>query len=141
MARKSAKKPAKTVVTITADCPPENVFWLVDGRVLRNLRELDDALGSISKEAFSHHANKERNDFANWVRDVVKDKDLADSLEETKSRAAMIDHVERRLEFLEGINTEPRISTFFMRYTVVDFLIGVAIGIIAGYMIAKFVVP
>ena len=38
-----------------ADVPQEHVFWCCDGRILRNLRELCDALGAVGKPIHRVH--------------------------------------------------------------------------------------
>ena len=72
---------AKTLTTeamqFLVDVPAEYVFWCEDGRVLRNLKDLADALATMSDETFAHHANTEKNDFSRWVRDIIKDEWLA----------------------------------------------------------------
>jgi hypothetical protein len=40
-----------------ADVPQEYVFWCCDGRILKNLRELCDALGAMSDDTFACHVN------------------------------------------------------------------------------------
>jgi len=62
------------------DVPMEHVFVLNDGRRLKNLNELVVMLQDMNDSIFSHHVNDSKNDFANWVRDVIKEKDMADSI-------------------------------------------------------------
>ena len=42
----------------------------------------------MTEEQFIHHTRREHgvNDFANWVRDVVGDSELAEKLNRTRSR-------------------------------------------------------
>ncbi len=118
-----------------------SVFKLHMGSDITSLRDLAEALDVMDDTSFKHHVTKEKNDFSKWVRDAIGDEELADYLEKTKDRRKMLQAVKRRIEFLENIKTESRMSTFFVRYGVVDFLIGLLIGIVAGYMIARFVIP
>ena len=80
--------------------PEEYVFFCKDGRVLRNLGELRDALGTMSDELFSYHVNKEKNDFMNWVRDVVKDEALAKQLSKANRPRKAADVVKEEIKFL-----------------------------------------
>ena len=96
---------AKTLTTeamqFLADVPAEYVFWCEDGRVLRNLKDLADALATMSDETFAHHANTEKNDFSRWVRDIIKDEWLARSLEKTTtSRMESAKKVANRIAIL-----------------------------------------
>ncbi len=58
----------------------EQAFWLHDGPGLYNLRDLKHALDNITEEQFNFHVTDEKNDFANWVRAVLKDDECADEL-------------------------------------------------------------
>ena len=79
------------------DVHEEKKFWVNDGSILKNLKELPDALKQMSDETFMHHVNENKNDFANWVEDVVGERKLARELRSLNSRAAMMTAVKRRL--------------------------------------------
>jgi hypothetical protein len=72
-----AKKNVKKVVRVA---PPEHVFWLCNGQTLKNLEELEKALETIDNGVFSYHVNAEKNDFANWIKDIFMDIELAEKL-------------------------------------------------------------
>ena len=55
----------------------ENAFFLQNGKVLNSVRELYDEIHKMPESVFFHHVTPERNDFSNWVKDVVGDKTLA----------------------------------------------------------------
>jgi len=91
IASKKAKKriPEKNVEVIIktqvlGEAPEEKHFYVADGRRLKNLQELAEALGTMTEEIFMHHANEARNDFSNWVNDVFEEKSLADNLRSVK---------------------------------------------------------
>lgn len=63
-------------MTITV-ADPEKHFYLHEGGKLSNLEELFTELQTMDNHVFNHHVNKERNDFANWVRDVMGERILA----------------------------------------------------------------
>lgn len=121
--------------------PASKSFRIEGGKDIYDLKGLADALDEISDSSYRHHVSGTRNDFANWVEDVMGDDDLARALRSASNRRSMLHAVQRRIGFLETIMTEPRISTSFMRYTAIDFSIGLAIGIVAGYLLARFVLP
>ena len=84
-----------------ADVSPECCFWVNNGPVIKNLEELQNALVSMSNEAFMHHVNREKNDFGIWVNDVLGDKRLADDLMKSKSKQSAVNKVKQRLQVLK----------------------------------------
>ena len=68
---------------------PERCFWLSDGQALNNLSDLDKSLKGMKKEVFQHHVNKEKNDFANWIKDIVGDEELSKKAAASKTKAAV----------------------------------------------------
>lgn len=94
MARKKTiakKKTAKKKVTKRRVKPSlinasdESSFWTRDGRILYNLRDLRDALKKISKESFTYHVNKDKDDFCKWMEEVLYENKLAKSLKKVKT--------------------------------------------------------
>ncbi len=86
--KKAVKKTAEKksvfkalVCAIDGEC-----FWTRDGRILQNLADLHLAFGSMDDEIFLHHANTEKNDFADWVEYVLQDLDTAVELRTAKKR-------------------------------------------------------
>ncbi len=77
---------------------PEKCFWLYDGQVLRNLEELSQALEKMSDEVFKYHANKEKNDFANWVENIFGDRKLASDLKKVKTAKTAAKKVKIRIQ-------------------------------------------
>ena len=65
---------------------PEKYFYLEDGGVLKNIKELAMKLDSIEDEIFRRHVNELKNDFANWIEHVFKEKKLAERLRELKDK-------------------------------------------------------
>jgi hypothetical protein len=95
-AKRPRKRPAEAVVP---DAPPDKCFWVNDGPVLKNLRELRDALAqNISDEQFAHHVGGDRNDFARWVEEVLGDATCAKALRRARTRDAALKAVAARLE-------------------------------------------
>ncbi len=79
-----------------ARVPEDNVFWCNDGQVLRDINELRSALTAMSDQTFSYHSNGEKKDFSNWIRDVVGDEKLAQTLETAPDREQAARIVEER---------------------------------------------
>ncbi len=70
-----------------ADVPEEYAFRFSDGQTLRNMKELGDVLKTMKEETYVSHANTEKNDFTNWVRDIIKDGMLAKDLQKATTQA------------------------------------------------------
>ncbi len=68
---------------------PENCFFLCNGEVFRNLVELGYGMDLMDPETFEFHVNEHKNDFANWVCDVMQEHELAEALKQTQSRDKM----------------------------------------------------
>ena len=71
---------------ILGEAPVEHHFVVADGKKLKNIMELADALETMSEEIFRHHANEVRNDFSSWVKDVFYDHSLAEDISRAKNR-------------------------------------------------------
>ena len=94
---RSKKKP------VLANAPDDKLFWTTDGRAIRNIKELFEALKQMSKEGFKHHVNKEKNDFAVWAKDVLKDRWVAREMRRSKTLQTLIKKLETRIKQIEQI--------------------------------------
>jgi hypothetical protein len=95
--RKITKDQAQKLL---GDVPEDKVFWGQNGKVFRNLYELERGLNSMADEAYRYHVNVEKNDFSVWVRQVIGDESLADDLENTQNRLDAAMKVESRIHLL-----------------------------------------
>ena len=82
--------------------PQEHAFYCHDGCYFHSLEELRAALENMSEELFSHHVTKEKNDFTNWVRDVIKDETLAKQISKANSPSQAARVVKNRVAFLRS---------------------------------------
>ena len=77
-------------------------FQFVDGRSVQSLEELKDILASVEDEVVAFHCERNPNDVAVWVADIIGDYELADLLEEVTTRSQMeriiTDHLEMLVE-------------------------------------------
>ena len=80
--------------------PEEHAFWCHDGSIFRDMKDLAEGLVAMSDEVFAYHVNPEKNDFSNWVRDVLKDEKLASDLAIATSKVQAAGHVATRLTYL-----------------------------------------
>ena len=78
-------------------------FWIHNGPVLKNLVDLRDAFETINDEQFNYHVNKDKNDFANWIRDVLHEIPLATKLQNYRTKKTMIKTINVFLKKYYGI--------------------------------------
>ena len=88
---------------LSGNVPEEKVFWCSDGKVLKNMPELETALKEMSEETFSYHSNETKSDFSNWVRDVIGDKELANNLQKSATSAQAAKYVAERVSWLKKV--------------------------------------
>jgi len=89
--------------SVLADIPPERSFYFFNGPVAKNLEEFAQAMGTISKEQYLYHRNREKNDFYNWVLGVIKDSKLANELALSKSKETSHKKIAQRAAYLRKI--------------------------------------
>ena len=60
----------------------DKVFWMCRGDRIDNIRDMANAIESLSPTEFEHHVSLEgkRNDFAVWIQDVLHNPLLAHDL-------------------------------------------------------------
>lgn len=83
---KTAKKRVTKKKAAIKQAPQDKVFFLIDGRTLRDIKELADSLDEMADHVYYHHVTEERNDFAQWIHDVFKDAELAEKLRESTGK-------------------------------------------------------
>jgi len=77
------KKEKKSLV----EAQGHRCFWIHNGPVVCNLRELEHAIrNDIDAKTFAYHVTADQNDFANWIKDVLGDSECADALRHVKTR-------------------------------------------------------
>jgi hypothetical protein len=81
--------------------PGAKVFRCNDGKDFRNLEELSVALSNMTEQTFSHHVTEHRNDFSNWIKDVIGDSTLAKNLTKATDRAQASQLVGDRVAWLK----------------------------------------
>jgi len=79
-----------------ARVPENQVFWCNNGSILNDVMELKDALANMTDQTFSYHSNEIKQDFSNWIRNVIGDNTLAKDLETAANREQALKMVEER---------------------------------------------
>jgi len=78
---------------------PQNCFWVYNGPILSDLKELRDSLKrEITDEQFSYHVTEDRNDFADWIGETLKDGHCATEVRSAKKRSTVISRIEECLK-------------------------------------------
>ncbi len=83
---------------LNEEVEPDFYFNLVDGRIIKSVPELLDALKNMEEWVYKHHVNSQKNDFSNWIRDVYKDKKLATTLKKSKRKNTAIKKLQKELK-------------------------------------------
>ena len=100
-----SKKEARKLLAIVK---PEKSFWLNNGPIISSLRHLPKAIDEADYNAFRHHVNENKNDFARWIEEVIGDSKLACDLKRIKTRKDFLDKLKSRVNYLKGIASEKK---------------------------------
>lgn len=120
------------------DVPAEHNFRLRNGNEIKNLHELAFHLAEMDDNTFCHHVNGEKNDFRNWILDIVKDKKLAGRIAGAKDRKSIAKAVEKRVNQLESEKSHRRkVLEQGIRWGVKEFGIGLVTGLFIGLVVLR----
>ena len=86
-----------------SDVPQGLEFWTCHGTVVRNIYELKDTINGLNEYAFRYHVNEDnrKNDFADWIYDVIGDTFLAHLLRKVMNKQEYVHIIEERIKQLE----------------------------------------
>lgn len=62
-------------------------FHTIDGKDIKNFEEMIETVKSMNDSVFNYHVNDKKNDFYNWIRDVLKMYDLAEDIKNIYSKS------------------------------------------------------
>ena len=79
----------------------DQCFWVNNGPVLKNVEELADAVQQMNDDTYFYHANREKNDFSSWIRDVFHDQKLANDLLSSKNKESAVSKLRSRINSLK----------------------------------------
>ena len=78
---------------------PEQCFWVHDGPILSDMKELLSALKKdISNDQYLHHLEGGRNDFADWIEHTLGDRACAQELRKVKRKDTAVKKLEMCLK-------------------------------------------
>ena len=90
---------------------------------------------SMNEDTFRHHVNKEKNDFSNWVKEVIKEEDLAKELFDIKSKTASAERIKKYI--IRVSKKEEHIH--FLRQPILEFIYGLVVGLVLGMFVSSFI--
>lgn len=82
-------------------------FWLHNNKAIRDLSELHTALLNMDDATFSYHVNQEKNDFSNWISDILDEKKLALQLRNTLDKKETAYLIEKKIKTHNKIKNKP----------------------------------
>ena len=84
------------------DVMAEMKFRCQNGNELKNLEDLANALRDMPEETYNHHVTEQNNDFTNWIRDCIRDTELAKKLVKVTDKNQAREIVQERIDWLKA---------------------------------------
>lgn len=82
---------------------PDKSFWINNGPIVNNLKDLPKSVEQMNEEQFRYHVNKDKNDFSNWIEEILGDKALAKELRRTRTKNSFLIKLKKRVNALKKI--------------------------------------
>ncbi len=70
--------------------PVAYCFEVSGGEILSDLADLYYSLREMDNEKFTHHVNEGKNDFADWVEEVFRERELANKMRQVSAKDEMV---------------------------------------------------
>ena len=84
------------------DVPGSNLaFWFCNGTIAKNVYEFVSTIENCDKGVFEYHVNSEKNDFYNWILNVLGDDVLAKRVKKELDQKKFAKKIRRRIKELE----------------------------------------
>ncbi len=88
-------------IKLLTDVDEKQYFSVINGVVLKNIRELASLLETIHIDHFGYHVNEHKNDFYNWIKYSIGDEELAERIKNANSPDVMKLIILERIKELE----------------------------------------
>ena len=90
---------------VLLDVLSNETFWFCNGHIARNIYELANYIEMLDDFGWNYHVNKDRNknDFAKWVDEVLGDKPLADLLSNIYDKDKYVKIIKARIKQIEKL--------------------------------------
>ncbi|MDP3990350.1 MAG: hypothetical protein Q8Q01_04045 [archaeon] len=76
-------------------------FMVLDGKALKNLKELHESLKELDKRSYKGYVNKGKDEFYNWLVDNNHDSKLANQVLKAEGRDEALAIIQRRIQRIE----------------------------------------
>ena len=86
---------------ITEELPSHQHFRLTNGKTIKNIPQMLEELKTMDDDTFKAHIIEEKNDIANWIKDVFKDPELSEKILQAKKRKKIIKLLEKEIKETE----------------------------------------
>lgn len=80
--------------------PDSEALWLCNNATVQSLAELSEALDGLDDSTFRYHVQRSQNDFAEWIRLTLGDRDLAREISRVKTKETLSRKVSKRIHTL-----------------------------------------
>ena len=89
---------------VLSDCPYGLEFWTCHGTIVKNIYDLKSTIRGLNEYAFRYHVNEDnkKNDFAEWINDVLGDSKLAKRLTGVIDKNKYMEVIEKRIKQFEA---------------------------------------
>ncbi|MFH1398513.1 MAG: hypothetical protein ABIG95_00185 [Candidatus Woesearchaeota archaeon] len=77
--------------------PSKQSFWLCTNRDLRSLNSLANELEDSNDDVFRYHVNRYKNDFSNWVKDIIGDNDFAREISRIRTKPTLVRKIREKI--------------------------------------------
>jgi hypothetical protein len=73
-------------------------FWVNNGPIIHDLKELEQSLLSMADATFAYHVNQHKNDFAKWVSEALNNSEVGKKLQRSKTKTAFLKVLQQTLK-------------------------------------------
>jgi hypothetical protein len=93
---------------ILVPCPSNKNFYTNQGHIIWDVYELVHDLEHMDDYTFRYHVNDDnnKNDFADWIREVLCDEDLAMQLEGVTDKKKYLEILRKRIKQIEELQNK-----------------------------------
>ena len=86
------------VANFKKDVPPDKILHLHNDMLVVTPNSLYSEIQAMKDKDFEFHVNNSKNDFADWIRDAVGDKELGDLIEQEMDKKGIMDLLDKRVK-------------------------------------------